>query len=77
MSLVDRLKERQGDKTQMQFATELGITQSALSRIYSKDRRIGPRVAGRIRARFPELSFEIAAFLLGDDMTTEQATMTA
>ena len=71
MVLIEKLKELQGDKSQQQFARELGINQSALSRIYSGDRRIGVRVARKIRKRYPDLAFDVAAFLLGEDMTTE------
>lgn len=70
MSLVEKLKQLQGTKTQSEFATELGIDQSTLSRIYSGERRIGLEAARQIKNRFPDLSFEIAAFLLAGDMPT-------
>lgn len=77
MTLVDELRKRQGTKTQIEFAAELGINQGMLSRIYSGDRNIGARIAKRIKNRFPELAFEIAAFLLTDNMTQGQAVKTA
>lgn len=75
MDLVEELKRRQGDKTQMEFAAEIGINQGNLSRIYSGDRRIGARVARKLKKRFPDLTLELAAFLLASDMTPEHDQM--
>lgn len=72
LNLIDKLKERQGDKSQMEFAAEIGISQGALSRIYSGDRTIGTKAARKIRQRFPELAFDLASFLLADDMPAAQ-----
>ncbi len=77
MRLIEKLQERQGNKTQAEFAAELGITQAALSRIYSEDRSIGIKVAKRISKRFPDLAFEVAAFLLADDIPTEHRQIPA
>lgn len=77
MSLVGKLKERQGNKSQMEFAAELGVNQAALSRIYRGERAIGARVAKKIAKRFPELTFEVASFLLDDNMTPEHNQRTA
>lgn len=77
MTLVDKLKERQGEKSQMEFATELRISQGTLSRIYSGDRNIGTRAARKIRQRFPDLAFDLAAFLFADDIPTEHRQIPA
>jgi len=74
MSLIESLKEKQGDKTQVEFARELGISQSVLSRIYRSERRIGRRVAAKIAERFPLMAFDLAGFLLAPDMTTGPVT---
>ena len=62
MSLLERLKQLQGDKSQAEFAAELGITQPTLSRIYSGNRRIGARAARAIGRRYPQLSNDLAFF---------------
>jgi transcriptional regulator with XRE-family HTH domain len=77
MNLIDRLKERQGDKTQAEFASYLGISQSALSRIYSGERTIGQGVARKIKRRYPDLAFALAAFLLDENITRDNSGMTA
>lgn len=64
--LIEKLKVLQGRKTQEEFAAELGISQSQLSRIYQGDRRVGIKLARRIRQRYPELAFDLAAFLLNE-----------
>ncbi len=79
MSLVDTLKEKQADRTQMQFAAELGISDSLLQMIYSGERRISPALARRIVGLWSELRDEAADYLLGreapdpTDSTTEAA----
>ncbi len=75
MDLVRRLKDLQGDKTQTEFANELGVSQSNLSRIYSGDRSIGVDVARKIRMRFPELALEVASFLLYADIPERDTAM--
>jgi len=72
VSVIERLRQLQGDRSDEAFATELGIAQPTLSRIYKGSRGLGRRVAQKIARRYPELSFELAAFLLADDIPTEQ-----
>lgn len=69
MDLVAKLKELQGDKTQEQFAAELGVTQAALSLIYSRKKNIGIEVARKIVTRYPHLRMDVVSFLLGENMT--------
>jgi len=64
MDIIEKLKEKQGEKSQTEFAAELGITQSYLSKIYAGERRITLDMAKRIQVRFPELALDLAAFLL-------------
>lgn len=68
MRLIESLRSRQGERSQQEFATELGVAQGTVSKIYSGYRGIGPDVARKIVRRYPELAFEVAAFLLGSDM---------
>lgn len=77
MSTIAKIKELQGERSQGQFAAELGISQSTLSRIYSGRRRLGEKVARRIARRYPALTFNLAAFFLADDIPAEQARISA
>jgi len=73
-TLIDELKARQGERSQLDFAeNELGISQSHLSRIYSGDKKIGLESLRKIVRRYPELRNEVIAFLLGDDMPTDHS----
>lgn len=77
MTLIASLKQKQGERSQEQFAAELGITQAMLSRVYSGKRQIGRQVAGKIARRYPDLAFEVAAFLLATDIPAEQTAIGA
>lgn len=77
MTLADKLKRLQGDRSQAEFAAELGITQPTLSRIYDGKRQIGRRVAQKITRRYPELAFDVAAFLLATDIPLGQRQIPA
>lgn len=68
MLIQDRLRELQGEKTQSEFAAEIGIDQSTLSRLMRGEIALGRRTAQMLCRRFPELSLEIASFLLRGDM---------
>jgi len=67
--LIKKLKELQAEKSQDEFAAELGISQSALSMIYSGDRSIGIQVARKITKRYPWLQLAVSSFLLEGDIT--------
>lgn len=54
-TLVQRLKEQQGERTQAEFAKFLGISRSTLSRLYSGERRVGLETLRRIGERYPNL----------------------
>lgn len=68
MDLIDKLKKLQGDKSQQEFASDLGIDQSVLSRLYSGEIGVGKKTAKAICEKHPELREDVAAFLLGADM---------
>lgn len=55
--LVEKLKEKQGDRTQAELASDLGITQIMLSRLYSGEREIGLDTLRKIASRYPDLAF--------------------
>jgi transcriptional regulator with XRE-family HTH domain len=55
--LVEKLKEKQGDRTQAELASDLGITQIMLSRLYSGQREIGLDTLRKIASRYPDLAF--------------------
>lgn len=55
--LVERLRERQGDRSQNEYAEFLGISRAMLSRLYSQDRQIGVETLTRICERYPDLAY--------------------
>lgn len=68
MGLTEALRKLQGEKSQGEFARELGIPQSTLSRIYSGQMELTLRTARRICRHYPELAADVQAFLLRRDM---------
>jgi transcriptional regulator with XRE-family HTH domain len=64
MPLLEKLKAAQGHRPQQEFARELGISQTMLSQIYRKERRIGLRVGRAICRKYPSLTSEVLDFLL-------------
>jgi transcriptional regulator with XRE-family HTH domain len=67
--MVGRLRKLQGNKNQREFASELGLSQSQLSRLYTGERGIGLRTAQLIVQRYPELALDMATFLLSKNRT--------
>ena len=59
--IVNRLRERQGARTQAEYAEWLGISRPMLSRLYSDDpeqkRRIGVDSLTRICEKYPDLAY--------------------
>lgn len=64
--LVEALRERQGDQSQVEFAAALGVSQTLISLLYSGEYRIGRSAAGKILARYPELRNLVADVLLAE-----------
>ena len=64
--LVRQLKQRQGDRTQAEFAKFLGISQPMLSRLYRQERNIGLDTFLQIARRYPDLAF----FFLSQNIST-------
>lgn len=64
--LIMHLRDRQRDRTQREFALELGISESMLSRLYFGSRRPGIDVLTRIYTAFPSLQSEVMNCLLQD-----------
>ncbi len=65
MRLADKLKRKQGGKTQGAFAAELGMTQPHLSMFYAGQRGISRELALSIQAKYPDLEPAVTAYLLG------------
>jgi transcriptional regulator with XRE-family HTH domain len=66
-TLADELKNRMGERTQVEFAEALGIAQSTLSELLSGKRVPGlNRTAAAVVAAFPEL----APFFLPENIAT-------
>ena len=55
--LIERLKERQGTRSQNEYAEFLGISRAMLSRLYSQDRQIGVDTLTRVCERYPDLAY--------------------
>lgn len=55
--LVQRLKERQGSRSQTEYAEFLGISRAMLSRLYSQDRQIGVDTLTRVCEKYPDLAY--------------------
>ena len=53
--LIDALRAKMADESQVAFAKRLGINQSMLSRVLARQTGIGPKVAGAVLREFPEL----------------------
>lgn len=68
MTVTEWLAGIQGDKSQAEFAKEIAISQSYISRIYRGERNFGPKLARKLKAAYPHLALEIAAFLLPTDI---------
>lgn len=64
--LIMALRDRQGDRTQREFALELSISESMLSRLYFGSRRPGIDVLTRIYTALPSLQSEVMSCLFQD-----------
>jgi len=64
--IIDLLRQKQGEKTDLAFAEELGIHNSYLSRLYAGQIPVGRKLAHALARRYPELSVGLGLFLLGD-----------
>lgn len=76
MDLVDALKARMGDETQVAFAARLGIDQSMLSKVLDRKANIGAKVAGAILRVYPDLRDSVVETLArnaGDPTTASAA----
>ena len=58
------LRDRMRGRTQVSFSTELGVSQSTLSRILTGKRPAGTKAARRIAAVYPELGDLLGAAAL-------------
>lgn len=56
-SLIERLRERQGNRNQTTFAEFLGISLPTLSRLYSGEREVGMDTLMQIGKVYPDLAF--------------------
>lgn len=62
--LVAALKEKQGRRTQIEFAAELGVGNTYLSGVYRGHKTIGLPLSRRIVALYPELEPLVTAHIL-------------
>jgi len=69
MTLVDLMKELQGEQTQEEFAALIGATQAMVSAILLGKRGIGRKTVQGLMRAFPERSDEIQSlfFLSQED----------
>lgn len=72
--LVDKLIDLQGARRQQEFADELGVDQSVLSRFLRRQTMLGPVMAKAIVKRFPHLKEDVSAILFGGDMLAANGT---
>lgn len=69
MTLAEKLRTIQGSRSQVAFARQLGIGQSALSQIYGGQRKVGIRVMRRVCALHPEAADELGLLFLAESIT--------
>lgn len=67
------LRLRMGARSQRAFARELGISESLLSRVLRGQRVLGPRAAGLVAARYPELRGPLGQAMLPTPASEESA----
>ena len=63
LDLVDALRTKMGDESQVAFSARLGIDQSMLSKVLARQTGVGPKVAGAILRQFPDLKEAVLAAL--------------
>lgn len=71
MTLEELLRDLQGDRTQAEFAAQLGISQPQLSRIYNDLRDPGRRFMTALLREFPSRRDDIVDVFLALDKTDE------
>lgn len=64
MTLIEALKVRQGETSQVEFARRLEISAAMLSRIYSGERLVGEAIVRRIVRAYPELTWLATGYLM-------------
>ena len=62
-SLIQAIKERQGDKSYRAYAKELGISTSHLYPVLEKGRDAGRKLLSAVVVRFPELEELVLQYL--------------
>lgn len=65
VDLIEIVRQRRGERSQEEYAKDLGIGQSTLSMLLAGKIPLGPRVAKRVRALYPDLTFALAEHVLG------------
>ena len=76
MDFIELLAECQGYDTQEEFATKLGITQAAVSRILNRKRRAGVSVLQGLIAAYPHKRDEAVRLFLLQNNTDCHDNMT-
>lgn len=67
MSLVELMRELQGDESQERFAARIGVHQTMVSAIYRGEKRPGLRVVAGLLRAFPERASEIKELFLASE----------
>ena len=74
--LIELLKKAQDGKTQAQFASALGVTQSMVSKVYAGNRRPGKGVITGLCRLLPEHSLEILSLFFAREDDSQHVDMT-
>lgn len=69
----DLLRFKMGTRRQRDFARELGVSQSMVSRVLSGERVFGARLIARIAAVYPDLRQPLAEALLDNAIPEDAA----
>jgi transcriptional regulator with XRE-family HTH domain len=67
MSIVNVMRQCQGDMSQNDFAQLLGISQPTLSMIYARQRNPGRHVLAHLVKAFPETRDDVVRFLFASE----------
>ncbi len=76
MEMRELFRELMGDRSQTEFAEELGITQAAVSAILLGKRSVGARVTRQLILAFPDREREIQAAFFASEYASGGANTT-
>lgn len=67
MTLIELMRQLQGEQSQEAFAERLGVHQTMVSAVYRGDRRPGRRVVAGLLRAFPERADEIKGLFFASE----------